>query len=345
MSRKLYICSTVYQLVVAVHIKMTIHSKSDADIILTDEMPNVSTIAAKLNSKKIFMSIVVVHGKESALSKGKLAYIPFAYRHRLKDLSELFGGEDPYSTQYDEILFANIGGLNYRIASSIADYNRQAEVSMFEEGVSSYSKLYGQVFNEQKKIKNRICYKTLYKTSRFYFFDVRLPVWKWKMKFICIPPIELNKNKICRVLNDIFGYEKLKDRYSEKVIFFEESYVTDGIKVDDVELVEELARTYGKENILVKTHPRDTVNRFAHLGYKTNRDKSIPWEVVALNMDLKDKILVSMTSTAVVNSMILLHSPCKILLDYENMPQSNERVKSTIEVIENIKNVYPDAIS
>lgn len=57
MSRKLYICSTVYQLVVAVHIKMTIHSKSDADIILTDEMPNVSTIAAKLNSKKIFMSI------------------------------------------------------------------------------------------------------------------------------------------------------------------------------------------------------------------------------------------------------------------------------------------------
>ena len=157
-----------------------------------------------------------------------------------------------------------------------------------------------------------------------------------------IESISDNKAEITKTLNAIFNYNSIHDKYDEKVIFFEESYVADGIIVNDIELVECLAKIYGKENIIVKIHPRNPENRFKKLGYKTNVDTNIPWEVIALNIDLDTKILVSMTSTAVVSSFLLFHSNAKMIMEYKYFSIDNERLSKTIEVIEKIKEVFPD---
>lgn len=58
-----------------------------------------------------------------------------------------------------------------------------------------------------------------------------------------------------------------------------------GAGVNDVELIEALADKVGKQNMMVKIHPRNPVNRFEKLGYKTNHNTAIPWEVIVMNTD------------------------------------------------------------
>ena len=70
--------------------------------------------------------------------------------------------------------------------------------------------------------------------------------------------------------------------------------------------MEELASYVGKENIMVKIHPRNPINRFAERGFKTNKDTSIPWEVLLLTgEDFDKKIYLTVASSAILNPIMV----------------------------------------
>ena len=85
-----------------------------------------------------------------------------------------------------------------------------------------------------------------------------------------------------------------------------------------------IASLVGKENIIVKIHPRNRINRFAEIGYTTNLNTSIPWEVVALNSDLQNCCLVTVFSQSAVLPFILLGKKTKSVLLYNLCPSFSE---------------------
>lgn len=121
-----------------------------------------------------------------------------------------------------------------------------------------------------------------------------------------LPPIDYADKELVMLYNKIFNFNMNVDSYRQKVIFFEESYYADGYKVDDVEIVNQIASIVGKENTFVKIHPRNPENRFEKLGYYTNKNTSIPWEVIAMNLDLSDKILITIASVSVIMPCVML---------------------------------------
>ena len=121
-----------------------------------------------------------------------------------------------------------------------------------------------------------------------------------------MPAIDCNNKDLINIYNLIFEYNESVDSYSQKIIFFEESYYADGYNCNDIEIVEKIAKIVGKENLFIKIHPRNPKNRFKELGYKTNTNTSIPWEVIAMNMDLSKKILLSIASVSVLTPSTML---------------------------------------
>ena len=148
---------------------------------------------------------------------------------------------------------------------------------------------------------------------------------------------------LIKTMNDVFDFALKVDTYSQRVIFFEESYYNDGIDVNDIEIVNDLEKQYGKENILIKRHPRNRKDRFGELGYYTSVENSVPWEVIALNIpDLDNKILVTMTSTALISTFLLFNTHAQMVFRIRNLPENNDRVKYTKTVIEKLADLYPD---
>lgn len=353
MKHDLMLCKTVYQLIVAIQIKLTILDNQLVDIIISDELPNYIEVCSKLEQTKIFDNVICATTKLSKVSNGGLYNIPSLRNFELKkniNKFELIKLKERYSNFY----FANLGGVSIQIARFLLTYNPKINFYMFEDGVSSYSKIYGDEINnhsinKSKGLKSLLIDKyipdILELLKGYYVFAPEIMVWKPLFCVKKIPQINKEDNRFKSTLDVLYNMDLLKDSYSETVIFFEESYVADGIKVDDITIVEKLKQQYGEKEVFIKTHPRNSINRFESLGCKTNRDKSIPWEAIAINIDLSNKVLVSMTSTAVVSSFLLLNSSAKMILAYDKLKISNnnKRVLNSIEVIERIKTIYPDA--
>lgn len=126
-------------------------------------------------------------------------------------------------------------------------------------------------------------------------------MWQPDAPVLQIPPIDRDDLSFKQAINTIFTYENMEDVYDKKYIFMEESFFAEGQETNDVEIVENIAKLVGKDNIMVKIHPRNPVNRFKKLGYKTNVNTAIPWEVILLNQDMRNKVLLSVSSTSIIN--------------------------------------------
>lgn len=64
----------------------------------------------------------------------------------------------------------------------------------------------------------------------------------------------------------------------------------------------------GKDNLIVKTHPRDTRDVYTKNGIKIMKDSNAPWEVIQLNMGESDSVLLTVNSGAFISIMALMEN-------------------------------------
>lgn len=355
MNRVLGVCNTHYQVLVAIQLKLTVYNDSEFDIIITDIVSNAANVVEMLRKIGIFSKVMHVKVAHMSFTGFTINDLNVFFKKAMdNDINNVLTEKN----RYKEYLFSNIGGYGTRLGRYVKKYSPKVKFSMFEDGLSSYSNLYGNTIKEFKRervnklnlkkfaslIKRKILGAILAEVSTYWVFRPDVLVWDCDIAKQ-IPSIENNKEELKNILNQLYDYENMQDKEIGKVIFFEESYVADGIDISDVDLVKTMESIYSKENIFIKRHPRSKINRFGELGYTTNKDYSVPWEVIALNMELNDKVLVTISSTAVANTFLLLNSDCKMIFKVsciENI--ENERIKYTIEVIRNINKKYPNSI-
>lgn len=348
MNKYIIVCNTHYQLLVAVQLKLSVLNKFIVDCVVTDYISNCVTIANKLRQLHVFNQIFVEHVKGIKFDGTPKMFSDAKFLNYMSEEMQQFLKR---SCNYDGLYFANLGEFGPRLGRYMKHRNPKLEISIYEDGLSSYSRIYESRVHEivephgiKGKLRKYFALNPVAQMNTYYLFCPKLMVWSCP-QVRKIPPINENIEELRKIANHIYSYDEIRDKYSEKVIFFEESYFQDGIQVDDVLLVESLAKKYGKDNIFVKTHPRNETNRFKELGYKTNVDKSVPWEVIALNLDLNDKILVTMTSSTIANTCIMRPSRAQLIYDYRHMNlEANTRLKYTVEVIEKMKKIFPELI-
>lgn len=344
--RVIFLCKTPYQIMTATRIAMEEHKSDTVDIMLFDCIANVETLTEGIRKCGIFENLYIFHlGKY--ISKYKIVRFFAPIFQKVINLTD---------EVYDAVYFSNI--YDWIVNGLIVDMRNRAQRAgknlnayMFEDGFSTYSEHYGDFFHEIAthkivKLKNyHKIYQTYYHLRGLYVFTPELVDWKPDFEIRPVKKISENDTDYFRVINTIFGYDTMEDTYDRDIIFFEESYFADGMDIGDVGVVENIAERVGRDKLFVKIHPRNPVNRFGEMGLKTNRNTAIPWEVIAMNIDLKDKILITIASGSALTSLVNINiMPKKIIMLMNCREIDDDKLTTTLPMLRKIAEHYPDVV-
>ncbi len=320
-NRNLFICYTPFHCIVSLLLQITYFGNEESELIVVSTMNGFEKVGKGIEDTGIFTKVHYVDMKKLQ-GKYKYAKATFFPRYFLKKI-------DFMKKKYSHIFSNNLYG---DLENAIYYFNRKAEISMFDEGYSTYTSDFLYAIN-----KFSIGHKLVRKFSKFflrrnyidknikdiYLFDPDLCIQNipYEIKKISIENDELNI-RFLKLIKEIFNTERAKDEYQEEYVFFEESFAEDFNKNGDLEIIEKIASIVGKENLLIKLHPRDTTNRFIKLGYKTNKTFSVPWEAIALTMENPPLICITFSSGAALNYRFLSKKNSKTILLYKLMPDN-----------------------
>lgn len=142
---------------------------------------------------------------------------------------------------------------------------------------------------------------------------------------LCYPGIAIQTSRIRRWIEDnkirdaiehVFE-QKDKAQIAEKYIILD-TVKSEAISSEDAKKLDELyhviATLKGNENVIIKKHPRDTMQDDVLKNYPYT---SIPFEYIALESEIDDKVLISLSSTAAVMPKIILDQEPTVILLYK----------------------------
>lgn len=123
-------------------------------------------------------------------------------------------------------------------------------------------------------------------------------------------------SKTARILGKIFRPDT--SGYTQKYIFFTSVYDFEGGEpIGEYELVLKVANLVGKDNLLIKIHPRDLRTIYSDNGFNVDKNSLIPWEAIQLSSDFSDKVFLTINSGSVLSGSTMSEKPVKTFYMYK----------------------------
>ncbi len=297
----LILVNTYFQIIIAIKLKLTTYKNDDVDIIISNHSVDSYKIYESLKNISIFNKIFYFRSKEA---KNKIIKILQNFCYLLFPNLSL-NSKKMKLGYYDEYLFYNINKYSYLLYDALHKKNKKVKVIRFEEGYISYLHINVGISNSYKKIR-KILGKEFIEEKIEYnnLFNPNLLIYNPKAPIKKIENLERKDIELRNIVNKVFKYDLINDIYDKKYIFFEESFFCDNKGIDDMDLILNIAEIVGKENLMVKLHPRNKVDRFKEYGITTNKTIGIPWEVIQMNNDFSNKVFLTISSGSVLASKL-----------------------------------------
>lgn len=341
MSKILVFANTHYQLILAIQMKFTIFSKDYVCLALSDHSNNTEPIYQRLKEYNFFDECIFVK------SKGYIHNRTFS--DKLFEFFQIVGAKsnrykcylDGLSDYYfDEVIFYNLEIDTYGIYSILSEYNKELKYSSYEEGVLSYNNFY---YDTMKFKIIRFIRKLLNKPTIFdkydRFYCVYPELYTGKLKTIVIPKISFENEELKKLLSKIFNLNKTIDYKKYKYIYFESIYDTEGRSIGEHKFFFDFIEKVGKDNVLVKKHPRSTIYIYEENGIAVDANSSAPFEAIQLNNDMSNCVFVAATSGSVLSVNSIIDKPSQVYMfypmtEYKNIDSLNGFVKNLEKVVE-----------
>lgn len=319
MKRYLFIINTYYQLIMALQMRYTIFSEDEVIVFISDASRNAEQICQKLNEGNYFSVVRFFRADEMRQKTnlfGKAAKLIENIRPKKNRYKRYFEGIE--NLRFDEIISFNVDIMTYNFYSILYEYNRDLKYSGFEEGLLSYNAQildvrYGALICKARNFFGKKSFTQAYKN--FYCFFPQL--YKREFNAVKVPAITHN-DQIIKALQEIFDVHEIANHYSQKYIFFSSVYDFEGGKpIGEYDVVNRIATKVGKENLLVKLHPRDIRTIYEDNGFVIDSFSAIPWEVIQLTGDFDDKVFLTATSGSVLAGSFMSSSSTKVFYLFE----------------------------
>lgn len=293
--RILFRCCTFYQLINAINVKLTLLTSCKADIILNSST-DFSGVVNGLREADIFDRVEIM---PDSLDDNR------AFRKmNSQEKEEWFSNIEnnmyafPFEgTDYSDYYMAVNDEYNTFIYYYLIKKGYTPKVHIFEESKATYILSILNVekkdgiphssFHENNMYKNIV--EILLYEPQFYDADLKT------CTFTKIPKIDCSSDKVKDTYTKIFGfYELPKERY----IYLVSPFFWDKFSSSEMDVIDEVAESVGKENLVLKMHPRDQIDRYTNRGYKLLRESKIPWEIIMMGNDMSKYVLLSISSNA-----------------------------------------------
>lgn len=300
MKKILAFCASSYQILVVNRIIDQFYSNDDISLIVADTITDIETIYSNLKNIPRYENVYLwkiknrfQYGKIKRITNAVIGW-PIA--------KKILHGYEGVNRYYDVYLFSNLGLPMLYLGYMLEHVNPNLKIEMYEDGFNTYSKYYGDFLNSNR-IFDCVTRRFFRKIESLYLFNPN--ILEWTPKFNIVEIKAQFQGALLSRINRIFDYDALSDDYDKKCIFFEESYFADGCEIGDIDILEIIAEFIPKKDIMVKIHPRNSINRFKRLGYTTNQNVSIPWEVIVINRGFDNTFFATLASNAAMNPFFL----------------------------------------
>lgn len=323
----LAICNTPLQIICAVNMKYSVYSNCRFDIIISDHINNSKKLVDNANKYSVFDNSYYVESFDYSRGRAKTNNALMYKINKCINRDKILFDMIKIDMDYDILLFNNFDAFTQLVFRCLYKRNKLIKAYMIEDGYSSYMAQSYDWKNNVREIKRiqdfiKIHIFGIHNIASHiegqYLYKPELVKWEAPFERLAIPQFSVENHNIIDKLNKLFGYENMEDKYDKPIIFFEESFRKENKNIGDVELVETIGSIVGRDNIMIKRHPRNDDDIFNKLGYKTNKNTEIPWEVIIINNpDLVNKVLVTICSGAAATPYTMFGMKTKsiILLD------------------------------
>ena len=336
MKKILIICNTYYQVIEMIQLRLTLFKDDMVTSVISDCSNNAENVSNRLKDIKIFNDSYFVKRK-AMLARKKL------FLDKVKSVPMFIFGkgsvwdEMPFDN-FDEMIFFNQDDDIFVLYAKLYERNQNLQVSRFEESIYSYESgrwaaLKYSIAQAFRKLIGKKSLEEAYRNFYCYFPEL----YHGNMIPIKIPAISAN-GRLPDILNTIFDLHIQENAYSYRYIFFSSTGDIEGGKpIGELDLIKDVARLVGNDNLLVKVHPRDNVDRFIKEGLHVDINSNVPWEIIQLGRDFSHHIFLSVNSTSVITVTLLQENPPTVFYMYKlcNI-NANMSIKSSLNSLEGI---------
>ncbi len=332
------ICNTYMQLIVAIQLKNTIKADDNVVCILSDHSKNSERIVANLEKTGFFYKTVYAecrHYNDADKNKVKdLGYI-------MKCARSGFELNEPVLDElaYDELIFFNYNFFAINVYDKICKKNPNVIASRYEEGILSYDSRYsddmrGGRVRLVEKLRKLLGKKNVPEYT--YFYCMYPDFYKGKCTPVGVPLITDDR---CReILSKAFEIDGDKLYYPQKYIFMASIGDFEGGKpVGELDIALKIADLVGRNNLLVKVHPRDRTGAFEKAGLTVDKNSSVPWEVIQMNYDFSNHVFMTVASGSVFGVNVMIKNRAKVFYLYKLCQyEGNRLIEESVRTIERL---------
>lgn len=339
-----FFCSTPYQVINAIQIKENICCDENVDIYILNHFNNSQVVYEALKDLKIFDNVIFLEIKDFTLSFEnkkfftliRKIYVYLRYRNIVKEFTK---NDNIYSNIYFSYpdFIIKLATMNYK------KQNNKLKIYMFEDGTYAYNHA-NRKNTFIKIILNRLfgfgdCTENY---DAFLVYNKKLNLLKAKNNVIEIPSIDLANYSLIEKYNKIFNYNS-NNKINEKYIFFDSPDPVEEINRKAKEVLEVIAESVQKRNIMVKIHPRYSNEMYKEFSVYT--DSSVPWEVICMNNNIENKILISTFSTACFSPKLIFNKEPIVILLYKLLKLHEDGTVSEdgVNFVNSVKNLYKNS--
>ncbi|MDN0069405.1 MULTISPECIES: hypothetical protein [Collinsella] len=327
--KKLIVCNTYYQLISAIQLALTLFQEQQIDLILSDHSCHAEKVAQRIGEVGLFHSVSFARTVERDSDASFRAKV-LRTLHMIVERYGAFAG-------YDEVVFYNLDESLYTIITSLRADNVRLICSGFDEGILSTGQIsHGNSVAIANRARGALRLKTYPGLQKYYcYYPVLYRSDRKGCEVVQIPSWSQTREKLTGILRDAF--ETGPGLRQQKYIYFCSSSDIDGFPFGETELVMKLADHVGRDNLLVKMHPRDGRRVFQDYGISVMGNSSTPWEAIQICGEVTGKILLTATSGSFLTSTAMLDDGTRgvfLLPHHEKVPpriwEQEERIREVV---------------
>lgn len=344
MRRIIIWANTYYQLLMAIQMKLSLFKEDYVHLLISNHSNRSENVYKSLREIHVFNDISYIESKGAIQKRNK--------KSKFKELFDLSFGKDNefyyYLDNIEDLMFDEMISFNfeidtYAVYAILSRYNSKLEYSSYEEGLLSYENIY----YDSPKFR---CIRTLRKLvgksniTDYYtkFYCTHPELYNGKLNTIKIPDIKVEDEFIRSVLAKVFDVKSTIDYRNYKYVYFESIYETEGRSIGELDLLRALVDHVGKENILVKKHPRSTVLEYEKMGIDVDINSTAPFEAIQINNDMSHCIFVAAASGSVLTVNSMIDNPSEVRLfypmtRYNNFPDIEKYIMHVDAVVSELK--------
>lgn len=335
--RHAFVASTPVTLIEAMNFVVTFNIE-ESDVYITKSFSMAEHVAKRLEETGIFENVF--------LTEDVLLTYPITIKKCVKTvLNGRKLAREIGERYYDYGYYNNSGWLvNSIFYTGFIKRNKACKQRFIEHGYNTYLNEYG------KKPKYL---RPLIRLSGFKCMDGSMleALYMYHPSFLKVhqdgeiremPCIDKNNKRLIDAINHTFCFDPSDNPFSSKQIIVMEQG-PQKVDFDKEKYWKEILKNIPREKAIIKAHPRMKESVLYNFGIDIYKNNSLPWEVIALNTNMENKVQMAMFSGSCLLPKLLCNIESTIILLYKLLPVDYTFLGKDIDaLVTEITKLYED---